>query len=225
MWRKSSEVKPTEAASNTPASALTRPEEAPQATSQSSAPPPAGSARQQVSTTSVVTREAPSATAPGATPTHGAPSKGVSATALRPVPEPVDSGGASTISSGLKIKGEITGTSDLTIDGETHGKVRLVNGRVTVGASGRVHADIEAREIVVNGEVQGNLKASESVRLGPSGSLEGSVLTRRIGIDDGARLRGNVEMIRAGETPESAKDEPAKSTQAVRAASASAHED
>jgi cytoskeletal protein CcmA (bactofilin family) len=131
---------------------------------------------------------------------------------------------ASTISAGLKIKGEITGTSDLTIDGETQGKVRLTNGRVTVGPSGRVIADIDAREIVVNGTVQGNLKASDSVRLGPSGHVEGSILTARIGIDDGARLRGNVEMIRAGETLESSKRErPENST--ARAATASASQD
>ena len=222
MWRKSSEAKPIEAASNTPASAPAKPEEAPQAASPSAS---AGSARQPASTISVATTEASSAAVAGATPANGAPSKSVPVKASAPEPEAVGSGGASTISSGLKIKGEITGTSDLTIDGETQGKVRLVNGRVTVGASGRVHADIEARDIVVNGEVKGNLKASESVRLGPSGSLEGSVLTRRIGIDDGARLRGNVEMIRAGETPEPAKDEPAKSPQAVRVASASARED
>jgi cytoskeletal protein CcmA (bactofilin family) len=140
---------------------------------------------------------------------------------VTPAPEPVGSGGASTISAGLKIKGEITGTSDLTIEGETQGKVRLVNGRVTVGASGRVTADIEARDIVVNGKVQGNLKASESVRLGPASHVEGSILTPRIGIDDGARLRGNVEMIRKGETPES---EPAKTPHSVRAASASAED-
>lgn len=123
----------------------------------------------------------------------------------------------------MKIKGDITGTSDLTIDGETQGKVRLTNGRVTVGPKGRVIADIDAREIVVNGTVQGNLKASDSVRLGPSGHVEGSILTARIGIDDGARLRGNVEMIRAGETLESSKRQD--NAQTARAATASASQD
>lgn len=216
MWRKSSEAKPNTAASNTPSSVN---EETPQATPQSSGPTPA---REQSSAAPVGKVEAQLGGELGTPSASGSLSRNASAVAA---PEPVGLGGASTISAGLKIKGEITGTSDLTIDGETQGKVRLVNGRVTVGASGRVHADIEARDIVVNGEVRGDLKASESVRIGPSGSLEGSVLTRRIGIDDGARLRGNVEMIRAGETPELAKSEPAKASEAVRVASASAHED
>jgi cytoskeletal protein CcmA (bactofilin family) len=219
MWRKSSEAKPNTAASNTPAPAPAKPEGTRQVTSQSSAPTSAPE-RQQGSPVPPATTMASPAPAPAVAPTNSTSSKSLAAA---PAAEPAASAGASTISAGLKIKGEITGTSDLTIEGETQGKVRLVNGRVTVGASGRVNADIEAREIVINGTVQGNLKASESVRLGPASRVEGSVLTPRIGIDDGARLRGNVEMVRPGETPESAK-EPAKSAQAVRAASASDRE-
>ena len=110
---------------------------------------------------------------------------------------PVSSTG-SRINSGLKITGEVFGDSDLVIDGEVQGKVRLSSGRVTVGSSGRVQAEIEAREIVVEGTVQGNLKAADSVRLGPAGRLTGSVLTPRIAIDDGARLRGKVETTTPG---------------------------
>ncbi|HUJ33352.1 MAG TPA: polymer-forming cytoskeletal protein [Candidatus Acidoferrum sp.] len=136
---------------------------------------------------------------------------------------PAISAGTSTISQGLKIRGEITGMSDLVVEGETQGKIRLANGRVTVGASGRVNADIDAREIVINGTVHGNLKAAESVRLGPNSHVEGSILTRRIGIDDGARLRGNVEMTRAGEAVTA--EEPAVAAPAARAASASSSEE
>jgi cytoskeletal protein CcmA (bactofilin family) len=99
----------------------------------------------------------------------------------------------SKISSGLKINGELSGDSDLYIDGEVQGKIRLGNTRVTVGPNGRVQADIEAREIVIDGHVQGNLKASESAHFGASSRVAGSVLTPRIGIEDGARLRGKVE--------------------------------
>src|SRR5690242_12335134 len=95
----------------------------------------------------------------------------------------------SRISSGLKIRGEITGSSDMYIDGDVQGKVRVGSGRLTVGASGRVQADLEAREIIVNGNVVGNLKAADRVQLGSTGSVQGSVVTPRIGIDDGARLR------------------------------------
>lgn len=119
-----------------------------------------------------------------------------------PVPAqvaPPSRGAASTIAGGIHIRGDITGSSDLFIDGEVHGKIKLPNARVSVGSSGRVHADIEARDIVIEGTANGNLKAGESVRLGPSGRVQGSVITPRIGIDDGARLSGKVETTRVGE--------------------------
>jgi cytoskeletal protein CcmA (bactofilin family) len=109
--------------------------------------------------------------------------------------------GTSRINAGLKIQGEISGSSDLYIDGEMQGKIRLANAQVEIGPNGRIQADIEARGIVIEGSVQGNLKAGESVHLGPASRVQGSVLTPRIGIDDGARLRGKVEMTRADSPP------------------------
>jgi cytoskeletal protein CcmA (bactofilin family) len=119
---------------------------------------------------------------------QAAPSAPAAVTAAAPVAR-----ATSKISSGLKINGELSGDSDLYIDGEVHGKIRLGNTRVTVGPNGRVQADIEAREIMIDGHVEGNLKASESAHFGASSRVSGSVLTPRIGIDDGARLRGKVE--------------------------------
>lgn len=201
MWRKPNEAKPSSSASNTPAPAPVKLQETPREVAvQPSA----------VNATPVVAVAPPPAPA---------------ATVVAPAaPASSANGGPSTISAGLKIRGEITGTSDLIIDGDTQGKIRLTNGCVTVGPNGRVTADIDARDIVVNGTVQGNLKASESVRLGPNSHVEGSVLTPRIGIDDGARLRGNVEMTRPGETT-SAAPEPAKVPAAVRVAAASSREE
>ena len=72
--------------------------------------------------------------------------------------------------------------------------------RVVIGPNGKVQADIDAGAVTIDGAVQGNIKASESVRLGAGSSVQGSVLTPRIGIDDGARLRGKVEMVKAGST-------------------------
>ena len=114
------------------------------------------------------------------------------------VPKADAANSLTTISAGLKINGEISGNSDLYIDGETQGKIRLANARVTVGPNGRVQADIEAREIIIEGSVQGNLKAGERVQLGAHSKVQGSVLTPRFAIEDGARLRGKVEMVRAG---------------------------
>jgi len=109
--------------------------------------------------------------------------------------------GASRIQAGLKIHGEISGNSDLYIDGELQGKIRLGGARVVIGPNGKVQADIDAGAVTIEGSVQGNIKASESVRLGAGSRVQGSVVTPRIGIDDGARLRGKVEMVKAGSTP------------------------
>jgi cytoskeletal protein CcmA (bactofilin family) len=106
----------------------------------------------------------------------------------------------SAVSSGLRIHGEISGTSDLYIDGEARGKIRLETSRVTIGPNGRVQADIEGREIVVQGSVKGNLKASERIRLGNSSRVQGSLLAPAVAIDEGARLRGKVETVRASES-------------------------
>ncbi len=100
----------------------------------------------------------------------------------------------------------------------------MANGRVTVGATGRVRADIEAVEIFIDGDVQGNLKASDSVRLGATSHVQGSILTRRIAIDDGARLRGKVEMIRANDSAsafaDAAPEEDSKALQSPKSVAA-----
>jgi cytoskeletal protein CcmA (bactofilin family) len=145
-------------------------------------------------------------------PVTSAPARESAATAV----------GAATskISSGLKISGEFSGNSDLYIDGEVLGKIRLGNARVTVGPNGRVQADIEAREIFVDGTVQGNLKAGERAHFGASSRVTGSVVTPRIGIDDGARLRGRVETVRANlvrESAAAAKEQDAEVLQPVEA--------
>lgn len=129
-------------------------------------------------------------------------------TTSAPVPEPrfsapaPISSNASKISAGLKIQGEISGSADLYIDGDVQGKIRVSGASVTVGPNGRVQAEIDARQISVDGSVQGNLKASETSHFGASSKFVGSVSSPRIGIDDGAQLRAKVETLRAAAKPE-----------------------
>jgi len=140
------------------------------------------------------------------------PGRSSSPVIMTPGPAPVAAGpgsGASTIASGLTIQGDISGDSDLYIDGQARGKIRLLRSRVSIGPNGKVQADIEARDIVVEGTLQGNLKASESVRLGPASRVQGSLVTPRVAIEDGARVRGKVEMLRPGETRREANGEHA----------------
>jgi cytoskeletal protein CcmA (bactofilin family) len=144
----------------------------------------------------------------------------VVATPSNPLPSPsFDSVGSrvsensSRIGAGLKVHGVISGNSDLIVEGETNGKIYLSGARVTVAKTGRVQADIEGLEIVVEGQVQGNLKATDRIRLGSTSNVQGTLVTPRFAIEDGARVRGKVEMLRAGdvklaETPKADKSTP-----------------
>jgi cytoskeletal protein CcmA (bactofilin family) len=140
----------------------------------------------------------------------------VTQAASAPVPEPPRApaptpSSVSKISAGLKIQGEISGSADLYIDGDVQGKIRVSGASVTVGPNGRVQAEIDARQISVQGSVQGNLKASENSHFGASSKFVGSVSSPRIGIDDGAHLRGKVETVRSAAKPEkSTTPEPAE---------------
>jgi cytoskeletal protein CcmA (bactofilin family) len=185
MWRKPTDAKTNPQSSNVPEPVST----APKAGQNSPASAPTASA----------TPVAPTPIAQSFTQTLAPTVPANMATSSSSIPATPRAISASVIGSGLKIQGEITGDSDLVVEGEAHGRIRMVNGRVTVAAKGRVNADIEAVEISVEGFVQGGLKATDRVRLGPTSQVQGSVMTPRIAIEDGARLRGKVEMIRAGE--------------------------
>jgi cytoskeletal protein CcmA (bactofilin family) len=100
---------------------------------------------------------------------------------------------AACISQGIRIKGEITGSEDLFVDGQVEGKLNLANGSLTVGPNGSVNADISAREVIVRGRVEGKIVGRERVQLWSTGHVLGEVQTQRLAIEDGAMLRGKVE--------------------------------
>ena len=197
MWRKTEEVKPTSPGADAAEPAATT------ANPNSSVTPPA-----ENSTTSAAAT--PVAAAFTSTPAI-APDVAAAMTTV------------STISAGLKIRGDISGNCHLVIEGETHGKIHLANGRVTVAANGRVNADIEAPEIEIEGNVQGNLHARDNVRMGPASHVQGSVLTRRIRIEDGARFRGKVEMTRTGSAADSSGGKTSTGTLPATAAATPAN--
>jgi cytoskeletal protein CcmA (bactofilin family) len=106
---------------------------------------------------------------------------------------PVSSRATACISQGIRIKGEVTGKEDLFIDGSIEGKLDMSGGSVTIGPNGKVIADIQAREIIVRGSVQGKLSGRDRVQLWNTGSVTGEVQTDRLSIEDGAVFRGKVE--------------------------------
>jgi cytoskeletal protein CcmA (bactofilin family) len=111
---------------------------------------------------------------------------------------------ATRITQAISIRGEISGQQDLFIDGELQGSIRLPDSRVTVGPNGRLNADIEAAEIVVEGQVKGSLTAGTRVVIRRTGRVQGNVATHRIAIEEGAIFNGQVDIARAGE-PQAAR--------------------
>jgi cytoskeletal protein CcmA (bactofilin family) len=114
-----------------------------------------------------------------------------------------------TIGKSLVIKGEVSGSESLYIDGKIEGTINLSGNRVTVGRNGQVSANITAREIVVLGKVRGNMTASDRVDIRSEGSLTGDVAAQRISIEDGAFFKGGID-IRKPDAAAAKPVEPAK---------------
>ncbi|AFL87016.1 Integral membrane protein CcmA involved in cell shape determination [Terriglobus roseus DSM 18391] len=108
-------------------------------------------------------------------------------------------GEQATIGKSLMIKGEVTGSESLYIDGRIEGTINLPGNRVTVGRNGQVAANISAREIVVLGKVRGNCQASDRIDIRSEGSLTGDVIAARISIEDGAFFKGGIDIRKPGD--------------------------
>lgn len=131
---------------------------------------------------------------------------------------PVSPRAAACISQGIRIKGEVSGTEDLFVDGLVEGKLNLTaNSCLTVGPNGMVKADLTAREIIIRGKVEGKVNARDKLQIWSTGQITGEVQTDRLAIEDGALLRGKVE---AGKQP--VKSAEAKAAAATSASSPSA---
>ncbi|PYX93073.1 MAG: cell shape determination protein CcmA [Acidobacteria bacterium] len=127
-----------------------------------------------------------------------------------------------TIGKSLVIKGEVTGSESLYIDGRVEGSINLSGNRVTVGRNGVVAANINAREIVVLGKVRGNLTASDRVDIRSDGSLTGDVVAARISIEDGAFFKGGIDIRKGGQKANGAEEIKGTSSTAEPAAAAAA---
>src|SRR5271155_2452575 len=125
-----------------------------------------------------------------------------------------------TIGKSLIIKGEVTGSESLYIDGKVEGSINLPGNRVTVGRNGQVTANISAREIVVLGKVKGNVNASDRVDIRSEGSLSGDVVAQRISIEDGAFFKGGIDIRKPGN--EKSSDAKPNSVAAAQTESAKA---
>jgi cytoskeletal protein CcmA (bactofilin family) len=135
------------------------------------------------------------------------PSTGFDASrAAAPTPASAQPAGEqATIGKSLVVKGELSGSESLYIDGKVEGAINLPGNRVTVGRNGQVAANIMAREIVVLGKVRGNCQASDRVDIRSEGSLTGDVVAARISIEDGAFFKGGIDIRKPGAEPKGAQ--------------------
>jgi cytoskeletal protein CcmA (bactofilin family) len=136
-----------------------------------------------------------------------------------------------SIGRSLTIKGEISGGESLYIDGRIEGTINIPEHRVTVGRNGMVTADVNAREVVIMGKVHGNVICSDRLDIRSEGAVTGDVVTQRISVEDGAILKGSVQVqaseqrkpqqqqqSKPAETAKPAVNEPPKAAAAVAGA-------
>ncbi len=95
----------------------------------------------------------------------------------------------------MTIKGEIHAREELVVDGEVEGTLESQS-QITVGANGKVKANIRAREVIVYGSVRGNVEVTEKIAIREQGSLVGDIKAAGIGIDDGAYFKGSIDIVR-----------------------------
>ncbi len=105
------------------------------------------------------------------------------------------SGGLANIGKSLSIKGELSGSEDIYVDGQLEGSIQLPGNSVTVGPNGRVKANITAKNLTVGGTLDGNVHASERTELRKTAVVNGDVQTRRIAIEEGAYFKGKLEIL------------------------------
>jgi len=123
--------------------------------------------------------------------------------------EPFRADVAAHIGKSVVVKGELSGSEDLYLDGEVEGTIELRDHSLVVGPNGRIRANISAREVIVHGKAEGNITCTERVELKKSCVLVGDISTQRIVSEDGAFFKGSVDLHRES------KPEPRKAMAAT----------
>jgi cytoskeletal protein CcmA (bactofilin family) len=134
--------------------------------------------------------------------THSEPQRGMEKTTVN-------------IGKSVVIKGELSGSEDLTIEGQVDGKIELRQNVLTIGPNGKIKAQVFAKSVVILGEVTGNVTATEKVDIRDNGSVDGDIAAPRVAIAEGAHFRGSIDMQRTGSK---ASDQKSESKPAAAAA-------
>ena len=109
------------------------------------------------------------------------------------------------IGKSVVIKGELNGSEDLTIEGHVEGKIELKDHVLTIGPNGKIKAQVHAKSVIVLGEVNGNVTATEKVDIRDGGSVDGDIVSPRVAIAEGAHFRGTVDMQRKATSAQQAQ--------------------
>ena len=112
------------------------------------------------------------------------------------------------IGKSVVIKGELSGSEDLTIEGRVEGKIELRQHLLTIGPNGRIKAQVFAKSVVVLGGVNGNITATDKVSIRENGSVDGDISAPRVAIAEGAHFRGSVDMQSAEAAPSAPSTPP-----------------
>jgi cytoskeletal protein CcmA (bactofilin family) len=112
-------------------------------------------------------------------------------------PESESPRGSATIGKAVKINGQIFSKEDLYVDGDVEGNVELQEHKLTVGPNGKLQAGIRAREVVVLGQVHGNVEALDKIEIRKDARLVGDIKTARIIIEDGAYFKGSIDIVKS----------------------------
>src|SRR5215467_15644621 len=139
-------------------------------------------------------------------------------TPVKPATSPMDQ---ANIGRSVVIKGEVSGTESLFIDGRIEGTINFPDNRVTVGRNGHVAANITAKEVVIMGKVHGNVDCADRLDIRSEGILAGDVITHRISVEEGAVLKGGVE-VRNPEKKDQKNQNQAKAAEAPKTMAAAA---
>ena len=127
------------------------------------------------------------------------------------------------IGKSVVIKGELSGSEDLTIEGQVEGKIELRQNLLTIGPNAKIKAQVFAKTVVVEGQVHGNISAGERIDIRDKGVVEGNLAAPRVAIADGAHFRGSIDMQGGGAKSDSAKSDTAATDTKPSAVPAPSH--
>lgn len=124
---------------------------------------------------------------------------------IEPTVSPRPSKEAATIGPSISIRGDVSGEEDLIVQGQIEGTVTLKQNNVIVGKEGRIKANVHARVIEIEGQVEGDLQGDEQIVVHRSGNIRGNVVAPRVTLEDGCKFKGSIDMDLAHGTPSTVK--------------------